>query len=188
MIERGILQVRVAEIGAGQARMDKIGMREICRLQICRRQRGEAEHRLLQVRRFQIDWRAALPAQFALACGKHDSCEVWDGGRPLLAPGVPRRGPATQDFGMMTDRRQRCTVAATQLHSILIEIGRRTRLDMREIKSGGALWRLRHPQPRARHSATTIAPACDQEMKTDGEVARVACCFAFAFRPHSLPL
>ena len=185
MIERGVLQSRFAEIGVDQARMDKIGMCEICCLQTCRRQRGETEHRLLQARDFRLIGARRSSPQFALACGKHNSCEVWDGGRPLLAFHAAGR---TQDFGMMTDRRQRCTVAATQLHSILIEIGRRTRLDMREIKSGGALWRLRHPQPRARHSATTIAPACDQEMKTDGEVARVACCFAFAFRPHSLPL
>ena len=125
MIERGALQSRFAEIGVGQARMDKIGMCEIGGLQIGRRQRGETEHRLLQARRFQIDGRAARPTQFALACRKHDACEVRDGGRPLLAPGVPRLGPATQDFGMMTDRRQRCTAAATQLHSILSEIARR---------------------------------------------------------------
>ena len=125
MIERGALQSRFAEIGVGQARMDKIGMGEIGGLQIGSRQRGETEHRLLQARRFQIDGRAARPTQFALACRKHDACEVRDGGRPLLAPGVPRLGPATQDFGMMTDRRQRCTAAATQLHSILSEIARR---------------------------------------------------------------
>ena len=41
--------------------MDKIGMCEIGGLQICSRQRGETEHRLLQARRFQIDGRAALP-------------------------------------------------------------------------------------------------------------------------------
>jgi hypothetical protein len=72
--------------------------------------------------RFQIDGRAALPAQFALARREHDSGEVRDCGRPPLAPGVPRLRPATQDFGMMTDRRQRCTAAATQLASILSEI------------------------------------------------------------------
>ena len=125
MIERGALQSRFTEIGVDQARMDKIGMGEIGGLQIGRRQRGETEHGLLKARRFQIDWSAALSAQFALACRKHDACEVGDGGRPLLAPGVPRLGPATQDFGMMTDRRQRCTAAATQLHSILSEIERR---------------------------------------------------------------
>ena len=103
MIERGALQIRIAEIGAMQARMHKIGAGEIRGLQIGRRQRGEAEHRILQARRFQVDGRAARSAQFALARREHDAGQMRNCGWSLFAPGVPRLGTATQDLGMMTD-------------------------------------------------------------------------------------
>ena len=125
--------------------MDKIGAGEVGGLQIGGRQCGKAEHGALQAGRLQIDRSVVSSAEFAFACRKHDAGKVRDGGGSLLAPGVPRLRPTTQDLGMMTDGRQRRTPAATQLPSILSEIAPRARLDMREFQKRVELWRLRHP-------------------------------------------
>ena len=62
MVESSALQIRFAEIGAIEARMHKIRAGEIGGLKIGRRQRGEAEHGLLEARQFQINGRATRSA------------------------------------------------------------------------------------------------------------------------------
>ena len=42
-----------------------------------------------------------------LAQLQSDACKFWNSGGVLLAPGIPRRGTAAQDLGMVTVTRQR---------------------------------------------------------------------------------
>jgi hypothetical protein len=67
MIKNGIAEIGRSEIGAVQPRMHQICAREVSGFEICFRQGGETQKRILQTRRLEVNRSTINSAQLALA-------------------------------------------------------------------------------------------------------------------------